>query len=426
MIAPAKVHEAREDYSMMNGTPHPAAPDDDRSWGDDAPGYPAATQEQIEREKGAIPPARPLTPSDIVRTWASEGQIVRVPTGFSTLDEACRGGLPIPWRVTIVGAPSAGKTALATVLASRVEAAGLCVGIIGVDEEPDDQNARFVQMAGFTIAQCEQRDPAVLEEMAERLSALRVRFYDATHTIEAATEDLGAWAVAEGRKAAVIVDTIQTARCAASADAKGPRELVEGNVTALRVAVSKHKLLLIALSEANRGSYQREDAAETANDMAAGAESRSIEFMAQTLMMLRTPKGHADVAHVRVPKNRKGARSGFEFWLKLDRDRHALAECQNPDDAPGVSQEKAQKKRAANRGALERDAQVVLRAIAKEPGIGTRALRAAVALGGLKIGHPALDALVLLLEETRRIENRPTTRGTLELPHYYAVSGDPS
>jgi len=41
--------------------------------------------------------------------------------------------------------------------------------------------------------------------------------------------------------------------------------------------------LLIALSEANRGSYQREDAAEVSNDMAAGDESWAIEFMAQTL-----------------------------------------------------------------------------------------------------------------------------------------------
>jgi len=33
---------------------------------------------------------------------------------------------------------------------------------------------------------------------------------------------------------------------------------------------------------------------------------------------------------------------------------------------------------------------------------------------------------LLLLERTKRIENRPTVHGLREDAHYYAISGDPS
>jgi RecA/RadA recombinase len=337
--------------------------------------------------------SRPLTPSDIVRMWKAEGHIVRVPTGFPTLDEACRGGLPIPWRLMIVGAPSAGKTALAMILAHRVEAAGLCVGILGVDEDPEDQNARLVQRAGFTIAQCERRDPEVLDRMADALSSLRVRFYDSTHTIESAADDLGAWATAEGRKAAFVVDTVQTIRCAASVSTKGPRELVESNAAALRAVGAKHKLLMMMLSEANRGAYRSDDAADTANDMASGAESRAIEFMAQTLMMLRTPKAHADVVHVRVPKNRKGAKAGFEFFLRLDRDRHELTECADPTSDPSELAERDDKRRKKNVADLGRMSAELARIVRSSPAMNERGLRTAVKLAGLTWGVETLEAV---------------------------------
>jgi RecA/RadA recombinase len=374
-----------------------------------------------EAEASEAHQARPLTPGDIVKNWQSAGRIDRVPTGFPTLDDACRGGLPAPWRVTIVGAPSAGKTGLALVLGYRLEAAGFCVGILGVDEEPEDHAARVAQMCGFTIAQCELRDPETLDAMAAKMAALRIRFYDSTHTIESAADDLGAWAKAEGRRAAFIVDTVQTARSNAGANAKSPRETVEANATALRTVGTKHRLLLVMLSEANRGSYRKEDAAETQNDLAAGAESRALEFMAQTLMMLRTPRGHADVVHVSVPKNRKGAKSGFEFWLHLDRDRHALTECSDPTSDPGEVQRGERERHAKNRGVLEREARKVLQVIVRHPGVGRRGLCAALKLAGVKMGVPTLDACLELLVESGRVENRPTMCGKREDAHYFAV-----
>lgn len=57
-------------------------------------GYPRPTSVQLRRAAPAA--ARPMTPSEIARAWSADGPLVRVPTGFATLDEACRGGLPVP------------------------------------------------------------------------------------------------------------------------------------------------------------------------------------------------------------------------------------------------------------------------------------------------------------------------------------------
>jgi hypothetical protein len=134
------------------------------------------------------------TPAEIVQRWRQDGPLVRVATGIAPLDNLCRGGVPVPWRVIIVGAPAAGKTAIETVIADTLARGvaddGVCVGILAVDEEPEDLTVRLAQIAGFTIAQAEGRDPSVLDGMRSALAALRLRLYDATWTIDAAARDL--------------------------------------------------------------------------------------------------------------------------------------------------------------------------------------------------------------------------------------------
>jgi hypothetical protein len=359
------------------------------------------------------PTARPLTPPQIVDVWAKDGPIVRVATGLPTLDDACRGGFPAAWRVMIVGAPSAAKTALGLVLAYRwATDEGLCVGILGVDEDPDpDLNVRLAQMAGFTIAQCEKREPAVLALVSAELAKLRIRFYDASHAIEDAADDVAAWGAQEKKRTALILDSLQAVHARSTADAKGPRELVEANVRAVRAMSTEHRMLIVGTSEANRGSYRDEDAAERTNDMAAGAESRAIEFGAQTMLMLRTPKGHADVVHVRVPKNRRGARSGFEFFLRLDRERHTLTECPDPTSDPNARSEAAAQARAKNRAQVEGDAATLAGILCMHPGVGERGMRAAVKVAGHKWGVDRLDAAKACLAAGFRGQ-RLTNRGT--------------
>ncbi|MGO9833700.1 MAG: RAD55 family ATPase [Polyangiaceae bacterium] len=372
---------------------------------------------------------KPQTPFDIVQRWRGEGALVRVATGIEPLDELCRGGFPMPWRVIIIGAPSAGKTFVSTVIADHIARAlaaeGVCVGILAVDEEPDDVTVRLAQIAGFTVAQAEQRDPEVLDEMARKLATLDVHLYDAAWTIEAAVADLADRAIAQKKRAAFFIDSIHAVKCAASAgmETDSVRLLIQANVDAMRVAAGTHRMLLVATGEANRASYRNEQAAKEMTDMASGAESRAIEFVAQTLLMLRTPKGHPDVIHAGVPKNRRAAKG--EFWLRLDRERHTLTECPNPETSPGAAEERDQKKRTANRRAVERDAGEMLQIIVRSPGIGTRGIRASVKLAGLKMGRESQDAAILHLLQTGRIENRPDRKGDREDAHYYPLHDAP-
>jgi hypothetical protein len=357
------------------------------------------------------------TATSIVMKWIAEGPLVRLATGVPTLDELSRGGLPIPWRVMVVGAPSAGKTATAITVADNLARNGVAVGVLAVDEDPDDLLVRFAQMAGFTVADAELRDPVILHHVVTALGGLPLRFYDARFTIEAAAKDLAAWSTAAGLRAALFVDSLQTAHSESSGGAKSPREHVEGNVRAIRTVSTEHRLLVIATSEANRAAYRGGETGEQQADLAAGAESRSIEFGGQTLLVLRTPKGHADVVHVRIAKNRR-ARVG-EFWLKLDRDRHTLTECSDP--AAGAEREPdPERQREANVALLETKAKQLAKIVREHPGIGERDLRAAVRAAGLSWGRETYDAVKALLVKGL-VGSRMVNRGTAKASEWHLV-----
>jgi KaiC/GvpD/RAD55 family RecA-like ATPase len=356
--------------------------DDDAPAKEQAPAVPAAP---------ATPPA---TPSSIVASWQAEGEVVRLPTGIAALDKLCRGGLPVPRRVTIIGPPSAGKTMIAATIGDHVARAagdaGACFGMCSIDEEPDDVTVRLLQRAGYSITEAEQRDPEVLRQMAAAIAALPIRLYDLTWTIEAAAADLAAWAKASGRRAVLVIDSLQTARSAGD-PGRTPRDSVEANVRAMRAVSNAHRLLVIATSEANRRAYQNEAAAQESNDMAAGAETRAIEFSAETLLMLRTPKDESDIINVKVVKNRR-AYVG-EFWLRLDRERHRVTECDDPAADPDRVATREQEKRQGVKASVLFDAEHLAGVLRCHPGgFGERALRAELRAQGFGWGTSRLAA----------------------------------
>ena len=305
-------------------------------------------------------------PADYLRAWANEGKLPRRATGFKAIDEACRGGFAFPWRVVIVGAPHAGKTFLAMSIARRLMQHGdVFCGWLGVDEEPEDFQVRLAQMAGHSVAECEARDAPVLEEIARELEALPLRMYGPEWTIEAAADDLAARTPA-GFLRLLVVDSAQTAKSEAALHLDNPREIVEANARAVRFVTTKHRALSITTSEANRGQYGNAVAAAAANRMAAGAESRTIEYMAQTLMYLGTPKKLGDVIEADVPKNRRGHRGSFKFWLSMHRERHELEEIDDPTAGEVVSDEEAI---ARTRRVDEAALQFVVKLIGTNPGI---------------------------------------------------------
>ena len=301
--------------------------------------------------------AKPTTPRAVIDGWRNEGPVQRLATGVEALDGLCRGGLQVPRRVILVGAPGAAKTGLSVAIGDYLERAGACLAALTVDEDAEDVMMRFAQMTGANRDDVEARDAAVLAQLGVDFECRRMRFYGSTHTIERAVADATAWAKREGSPLVFIFDSLQTVRCEAAERADTPRMIVEANVAAVRRLTDEHRFVALMTSEANRASYKTSDAADTTNDLAAGAESRAIEYGAQLQLMLRTPKDHGDVVHVRVAKNR-GADKG-EFWLRMNRDRHTFARCDEPGMAPEEQAERAEVERRGNRRGVEADARAL-------------------------------------------------------------------
>jgi hypothetical protein len=270
-------------------------------------------------------------------------------------------------------------------------------------------------MVGFSVAAAELRDPTTLDAMTDALREHKIRLYDASYTIEAAAADLAAWAKEQGCRAALFIDSVHTASSDAGALAKTPRESVEANVRAIRRVATTHRLLVIGTAEANRAAFRTEDAAETTNDLSSGAETRTIEYVAQTLMMLRTPKGQPDIIHARVSKNRRALIT--EFWLRIDRDRHTVSECGNPAEDPHVVAKRSDEKIATNQDAVRRDAEAIADVVRHRPGIGEVELRAALRKAGHPMGVDRFNAAKFLLSEEGHNGVKLVNRG----PHARSV-----
>jgi hypothetical protein len=358
------------------------------------------------------------SPASIAERWATAGAVVRVPTGIVALDELHRGGLTVPRRVAVVGAPGAGKTFMLMCVADHMARmdGGPVVGVLGSDEDPDDLCVRLAQMAGYGSSDLDRRDSTTMLSLAGSLARLRLRFYSSSWTIDAAGADVTAWAKAEGRPAALFIDSIQTVTSVAAnaLERRDSRQLVEANTSAVRALSESHPIIVGYTSEANRSAYRAKAGSDQA-DIASGNGSSSIEYGAQTVIVLRTPAGHDDVVHAVVPKNRRERRSAEGFYLRLDRERHALSECPEPtaEGDTGADDEQAQAKR---RGKVEADARELAKVLGRQTGpLTERGLRAAVTMHGLKWGVPRVDAAKALLVtglDGLRLVNRGTDRAS--------------
>ncbi len=333
------------------------------------------------------------TPPSIVDAWRKEGPLVHEPTGIARLDELTGGGPVYGTRWYIVGAPDAGKTALLVQIADAYARAGLLVGFLAVDEEPSDVLTRFAQRAGWTRKELEQRDAGDLDLVAERLSELPIRFYDAGWTLDAAATDLAAEAESLGRKAALFVDSIQTVTCDGEKDAKSIREAVTLRSSSLRAVASRHRLIAIATSEMGRHAYRTQQAGEEASDLAAAKESGAIEYSARVLLALRSVAGEPDLVQLRVGKNKHGP-SGDEIYLRLDRRKMTLSETMAPDK-PDIEEMKA----AKNLERATHDAAAMAFEIASTPGIGRRQLEAALRARVGSFSIPRVDVAFSMLGE---------------------------
>jgi hypothetical protein len=374
----------------------------------------------------AAPPAPPspaITPQDVLAQWKVSGPLVHEPTGLSDLDRLTGGGPIYGSRWYLLGAPDAGKTALLVQLAHLWAERGVAVGMLAVDEEPDDITTRLVQRSKFTRADCEWRHSAMVDKMLTAIADLPLRFYPPGCPIETAAADLATFAKAKGHKhAALFVDSVQQITCDALAEATrevSPRDAINANVRAIRAVATEHKMIVIATSEMNRTAYRSVESAEASNDMAAGKESGAIEYSARVMLSLRSVKDHPDLMQVRMVKNKHGASApaAEDFFLKIDRASQTIADADAPEEATrgGVDDPK-----------FVRQCASVWQVIIDNPGIRLVALRTALTAANAKIGNATLPGLLARLEEDKKIEARlsaPPTGGKVSAA-YHAVENE--
>lgn len=350
------------------------------------------------------PPRHPTTIAEVLNRWEAEGPLVHEPTGLGALDEALGGGPTYGSRAIIQGAPDAGKTALLYQIAETLAARGVVVGFHAVDEEDSDLVTRAMQRHGFRRAECEARGDA-LDPMRERLTDALIFFYDGAWSIEDATTDLATRAA--GKRLAYLVDSIQTVTCDKTrlADREpSERAMVTANMLALRSTATKHRLIAIATSEMNRNAYRGEEASGASGDMAAGAESRAIEYQARWMVSLRNVKGEPDLVRMSVVKNKLGP-GGQEIYLRINRASQTLRETDYTPPPP-----------TAKPDTLDDDAEAVKRVILSKGTVnGITGLRAAVKAAKLHLSHDKVAAAVEVLTAEGALEvtgkaNRPRWR----------------
>jgi KaiC/GvpD/RAD55 family RecA-like ATPase len=288
-------------------------------------------------EAAERPPRPPyLTVSEmVVSALKPVGQ--RLSTSFETLDEATRGGIPLGRVLVLAGAPGAAKTTLSTFLIAQWEKAGCAVVYLAADEPAEGILTRLGQLHGFSREALESEGPAgeaIRAGFAERASghAMAVIEPDADDsmcTIEDAERALLHLAGVKPR--VLVVDSLQTARCAGAELAESARERIDAKIAVIK-AIAKRGTLVVAISEMSRAGYPSGSRAENISALASGKESGSIEYGAALLLGLRSVANENGLIDVEVAKNRLGG-SKPEFRLKLDFDRASFEEVDLPSEA---------------------------------------------------------------------------------------------
>lgn len=346
------------------------------------------------------PRPRALAPADVIAAWHAEGPLEHEPTGIAPLDELTGGGPVYGSRWYLLGAPDAGKTALAIQIADTWARRGIAVGILAVDEEPTDIVTRLAQRAGITRAACERRDEIDLARAAMDLADLPIRLYDGGWSIERAAADLRAWA--GDRRAALVIDSVQTAHCDAEEGADSLRLAVSARTRAIRDVATSHRLIVISTSEMSRGAYA---GPERTAALAAAKESGAIEYSARVMLALRSVPGESDLLELEVAKNKHGP-SGAKLHLAIDRRHMRLATAAAPPPPTEV-------RSAFRRARDDSDAAAVALAIASQPGIGVRGLRMDLRARMGSISSDRVD--VALARLGRAVVRREGARGAVRL-----------
>jgi replicative DNA helicase len=255
----------------------------------------------------------------------------RLPTGFQTLDDATRGGIPLGRFIVLVGAPGAAKTTLSVFLADHWERSGATVFYIAADEPAEGIITRLGQLSGWSRDALEAEGDigdSVRSGFASRSAGRRIAVLDPD--AGGASLEQAAAALQEsagGSPRVLVVDSLQTVRCDAASGAESSRERMDA-VSATCKSIARTGTLVVAISEMSRAGYRGDTGNISA--LAAAKESGSIEYGASLVLGLRSVKGERGQTDVEVAKNRLGGDKP-DFRLQIDFDRASLAEIPMPD-----------------------------------------------------------------------------------------------
>jgi hypothetical protein len=341
----------------------------------------------------------PADAAAAIAAMRNRGAIVRSSTGLEALDRLTRGGFPFASRIVIQGAPDAGKTIMLMQIGDTMACAGVHVGILAIDEDREDIIGRLLQRRGCTRDEVDALSGSAVEAALRDVEQLPLRVYDSTWTIDRAADDLALHSGDAHR--ALLIDSIQVARCDADDDRDNETANVSARMAAVRAAATRHKMLVICTSEMSRGSYRSAVAAATTNDMAAAKHSGAIEYAARALFTLRSVPGSGGVVELRTTKNKLGPCTTANERGTFLRLHLATQHISSADDyQPAVAESGDEDVRVVAR----EDAAIVAVWLAQHPGKGRREMHRGLVPEGL--GRSRADGGLGCLENAGAIVER--------------------
>jgi 5S rRNA maturation endonuclease (ribonuclease M5)/archaellum biogenesis ATPase FlaH len=346
---------------------------------------PTEPDAEAEPEPDVEPTARSI--ADVVAALSRSAAMVRLPTGIPSLDDSMRGGLPAQRLVVVGGAPGVGKTGVVTRLGYQWARSGVPVGMLCADEGPEGIVDRVALYLACKRELLDAGDVTEWARLATEVQNLPLDLDPGDATIDAMAARVRSRA-GDG-PGVLIVDSIQTCRADLDeGDRSDRRGEIDRVVRALKRVVATHRLLVLATCELSRAFYRTPALAAQLNPLAAFKESGSIEYAAQTAIVLTTPKGRSDVIDAAVPKNRGYIKRPFRLSLHADLTFHETELPTDDEPAPDPDQP----------AELDRDVERVCRVLQGRPGLaGKAALRAELRAQGHAMASGRVDAAVARL-----------------------------
>jgi KaiC/GvpD/RAD55 family RecA-like ATPase len=248
-------------------------------------------------------------------------------TGLAPLDEAlaskhdpARRGVLLGRVLGICGAPWQGKSVLVCQCARELASQGLRVVLLVDDEPREDAAERIGQGFGFRHAELNPEYPGTLERLRNVAADVDLSILPDDEeerprpTIEEAAEFLTS---TPNRLGHVLgLDSLHKSRSRTEGDRDDERTRIDKRMSAVKV-LRRHGVLVLFTAEVNRASYASRDPERRQSALAAGAESRSIEYGSDVLLFLSQDHDDDGLVRVELPKNRVGRRR-VAFSMRLE------------------------------------------------------------------------------------------------------------